>query len=1528
MRDLQDPVLPEALSKRISALSPAKRALWRQRAAITRDTSPYDRLEPDPSAALTLSFAQERLWVLHQMDPSGFAYNEFQAYKVYGSLDFALFDRSIDAIIQRHDVLRTGFSMIDGRLVATLHSVKPFTSEIIDLRGEEPHEAQTLESLCRSESRRPFDLTAPPPFLRATLVRLDSESAILLTLHHIVTDGWSTGILLQEFRRCYEELRTGLPAQLAPLSIQHTDFARWQRGRLDTPELRSQRQFWREKLKDAPVLDLQTDRPRSTEISMDGRRCGFVVTAAVTGRLRAIAQSTGTSLYMVLIAAFALQLARLSGQKDVVIGSPTSGRTAPELEAQIGCFFELLALRIDVSLDERFLDLLTRVRRIALEALENQDVPFEVVIDDVEPARAPGVTPIFQVAFFWQNFPNLQEDPSGLHLDPITVPIESAKFDLSLIMREDADALAGSLEFRTAIFDQATALRMIDQFLNIVEEISTAPEICLREVSLLSPDARRMLLKDWNRTDRDFGSDQRFPTLFEAKVRECSRDIAVRAPDGVLTYDDLNCRANALARQLMRAGIGKDQLVPIHCKRTLNLVVAILAVAKAGGGYLPLDSRMPRIRIERILAEVQPRVTLTETGLDPPWLRDITETWVSTDWNTPDVETGRNLDLAAAADSLAYAIYTSGSTGGPKGVLVEHRALTNVLMSIGQDLGDCARTRLLALTTISFDIASLELLLPLVHGGTLELLGEEICGDAARLAAELDKTTGPHIVQATPATWQTLLSAGWAGQSDLTILCGGEAMSPELADALFCRSGCLYNMYGPTETTIWSLMTRIELPRSPITLGRPIANTQAYVLDDSLRPIPVGVVGDLFIGGHGVARGYINRDDLTASQFLPDPFRGDAARIYRTGDLASFRPDGSIKFHGRSDSLIKMRGWRIEPTEVEAALAEHADVAMSVVTVDPTTQSLRAHVVPIAGRNPHPRELRKLLAQRLPHYMVPGLIGIVDRLPTTSNGKIDRSSLPPIEAAPGDDDESPPVSDVVEDVVASLFARALSKPAVSLSASFFELGGHSILAAQLSASMGETFGRTVSIREIFEASSVRSLSDLVRRRVAQNNPRQSHRIARRPGPRTMLLGRAQQHLWTLYRAWPESPHQNVTRAVQIDGVFDADALQRNIDLLVARHPILGRAFDDTDGIVNQSGPYTGAQLAMLDIADVEDRDESSSSLIWSFASLPFSLKVEAPFRVLLLRLSARRHVLAMSVHHIVCDGWSLALIWRDLRSLFEGRAMSDLPVDYYDHVTWLESQAAEVDLAADRTFWRRELAGGRPPSGSLFPRHGGLPSFKYITSTFELDETRVAALRDASIRLTASPFICFLTALAHALGRVGNEVAIATIVANRNRPETQDLVGPFANTVVVRVAVSPDASLEDLLPVVRSKMLEASAHQELPFEALIDEIELRTSGGRPEVLIISQDIAIEPMNRGVLEVRDIEIVDPAPSAKLDNVEVTMSAFPLIIFIDKVNGRLRIKMMRSVDLMNSDRVIAVLRHFRESIRLFLSVEREL
>jgi amino acid adenylation domain-containing protein len=1098
----------------------------------------------------------------------------------------------------------------------------------------------------------------------------------------------------------------------------------------------------------------------------------------------------------------------------------------------------------------------------------------------------------------------------------------TSKFDLNLQLMEKADRIEGYLEYSTELFEAGTAERLVGHYRALLEGATADPGRRVSELPLLSTAERHQLLTEWNRTEADLPEWECVHRLFEAQAERTPGAVALVFGEEEVTYRELNRRANQLAHHLRGLGIGPEVLVGICVERSVEMVVGLLGILKAGGAYVPLDPAFPKERIAFMLEDARVPLVLTQehlaAGLSGQGARLVR---LDADVEAIGRHSTEGPTGGARADNLAYVIYTSGSTGRPKGVQITHASLVNFLASMGQEPGLAEQDTLLAVTTLSFDIAGLEIFLPLTVGARVVLVPRDVAQDGKRLAKKL-ATSAATVMQATPATWQMLLEAGWSGSPGLKVLCGGEAMPPDLAWQLRRRCASLWNVYGPTETTIWSTVHRVDGRGGPVPIGRPIANTQVYVTDRRCQPVPVGVVGELLIGGDGLARGYLGRPERSAEKFIPSPFSDNPeSRLYRTGDLARWLPSGELECLGRLDHQVKVRGFRIEPGEVEAALLRHPAVHQTAVVardVVPGDRRLVAYLVADGHPLPSHSELHRFLRGQLPEYMVPSAFVALDGLPLTPNGKVDRKALPAPPEAPARQQEADAAATPAEEIVAGVWAEVLDLDRVGPHDNFFELGGHSLLATRVAARLGDLFSVDVSVAALFEAATV---AELARRIEAEQagGPAQAHELI---GPAAAeeraALSFAQQRLWFLDQWQPGTGVYNIAAAMRLSGPLDGAALERSLREIVRRHEVLRTTFPSARGqpaqVIAQDLPL---RLPLTDLGGLPEgeREAEARRLAAEVARAPFDLACGPLLRVKLVRLGDEEHLFLVAMHHIVSDGWSIGVLNREVAALYGAYAaggespLPELPLQYADYAAWQRRRLQGAALQEQLDYWRGRLAGA--PAALDLPTdrpRPAAPSYRGATLRFELPGSFAEAARALARREGCTLYMVLLAAFQALLHRYSgqDDFCVGTPIAGRGRPEAEGLVGCFVNTLVLRGDLSGDPSFAELLGRAREACLGAYAHQDVPFERLVEELQPKRDRSRSPLFQVM--FALQNAPQQALELAGLRL---APW----DIDTATSKFDLTLRLAEWEGGLRGELEYSTELYEPGTAERLVGHYR-------------
>src|SRR5579864_4352276 len=1388
---------------------------------------------------LPLSFAQERLWFLTQIEGGSKAYQNLHGLQLRGELDRAALRRALNQIVARHEVLRTVFTLVDDKPLQRIADKRDSQFELTedDLR-ECDGAAAELERLIAKEAGTSIDLEAGPP-IRGRLIRQgDEEYVLLITIHHIVSDAWSFGLFSKELSALYGAFLRGEANPLPELKVQYADYAVWQRKWMEGEVLGKQGEYWKKALAGAPeVLQLPADHVRPEQQSYSGAAARLVLDEELTAGLRGLSRKHRTTLYMTVLAGWAALLARLSGQDEVVIGTPAANRNRVEIEGLIGFFVNMLALRLGVSDSFDVGELVAHVRSQAVAAQEHQGIPFEQVVEIVRPARSLAHNPVFQVMFAWQNAPKGMINLAGLQVSPFTaLPHDISKFDLTLLLQEKGHQIVGELEYATALYERSTIERYLGYFRRLLGAMVADDGQKVDRLPMLGQEERQQLLYEWNATEAEYPREKCVHELFEEQVERTPNAIAIVYQEQALTYGELNRRANRLAHYLRDLGVGPDKRVAICVERGLEMIVGLLAVLKAGGAYVPLDPAYPAERLRYMVEDSGPEVLLTQGHLREQ-MRGVKRELAVIDMSDPGAawqecpETNPE-KTGLTAEHLAYVIYTSGSTGTPKGVMVGHRGLTNFLWSMRRELGIEADDVLLSTTRLSFDIAALELYLPLTIGAQLRILGGEAGLDGVRVSKEIERDV--TMMQATPASWRMLLDAGLEGTERIKVLCGGEALNVDLARTLVSRSHSAWNLYGPTETTIWSSVEKLKKDLSGVTIGRPIANTQIYIFDSYGEPVPIGVAGEIHIAGAGVARGYLNRPELTGERFVPDPFsNGPGARMYRTGDLGRWRSDGNIEFLGRNDFQVKIRGFRIELGEIEARLMEYEGIQEAAVLARedmPGDKRLVAYYTAREQNSLGAQELRAHVATKLPEYMVPAAYVRLESLPLTPNGKLNRKALPAPEGDAYGVRQYEAPQGAIEELLAGIWAELLHLKRVGRHDNFFELGGHSLMAVTLVERLAQALKVEVAIRDLFAWPVLQDFASAL----AIAAHAELSAIPRAPRGERIPLSPAQQRLWFLAQMEGVSQAYHIPMGLQLKGGLDRAALRKALDRMVARHEVLRTTFAFVEGEPVQqiaSAEESRFHLVEHDLRGRSDASEELKRVVTEDSGTAFDLQAGPLIRGCLIRLVDEEHALLITMHHIVSDGWSMGVFTNELSKLYgafvrgEANPLPELKIQYADYAVWQRKWMEGEILGKQAEYWERALAGApevlQLPADHVRPEQ---QSYSGAAARLVLDEELTAGLRGLSRKHRTTLYMTVLAGWAALLARLAgqDEVVIGTPAANRNRVEIEGLIGFFVNTLALRVGVGETATVGELLEQVKGQAVAAQEHQGIPFEQVVE----------------------------------------------------------------------------------------------------------
>ncbi|HJR08153.1 MAG TPA: amino acid adenylation domain-containing protein [Pyrinomonadaceae bacterium] len=1492
---------------------------------------------------IPLSYAQQRLWFLDRLMPGTPLYNVYVAFELHSAPNLPALESSLNEIVRRHEVLRTTFPSVHGQPAQHIAATATLSLKLEELGDVPASERESVAAkLIAEEALRPFDLERGP-LVRAVLVNKGEGSVLLLTMHHIIADGWSLDVLSGELNALYKAFAEGRPSPLAELNIQYADYAMWQREWLRGEVLERQLDYWRQQLDGAPtVLELPADKPRPASQTFRGARHSFAVPEdareSLDADLKALSRSENATLFMTLFAAFNALLSRYTGQREILVGTPVANRNRAEVEDLIGFFSNTLALRTNLEGDPSFRQLVRRVREQALGAYAHQDVPFEKLVEEFGVERDLSRSPLFQVLFSLENTKARTGAGTDLTLNTLRVETGTAKVDLALYMLDTEQGLRGAFEYSTDLFEAETVARLSGHFLTLLEAVAANPDLRLSEMPLLTPAERQQLLDAYNDTRRDYPQDRTIHELFEAQAAQTPDAVALVFQSEELSYRELNERANQLAHHLRSLGVGAEVLVGLCVERSVEMVVGLLAILKAGGAYVPLDPQYPQERLSFMLEDSGVSVLLTQKHLLDA-LPSTHAVVVDVDSESAGIAAHdkQNLVGTTTPDALAYIIYTSGSTGTPKGVSVEHRNVVRLVKANEYARLD-ANEVLLQLAPISFDASTFEIWGSLLNGARLVVMPPH-----QPSLEELGAAIKHHEITTLWLTTGLFHLMVDERVEDLRrvrqLLTGGDVVSPAHVQKFLREAdGCtLVNCYGPTENTTFTTyypMNAVEEFGHSVPIGKPIINTQVYLLDEHLQPVPAGLRGELYTGGEGVARGYFNRPELTAERFIPDPFGTAAgARLYRTGDLCRFGSDGRIEFLGRSDTQVKLRGFRIELGEIEAPLARHEEVkeAVAVILKDEMSGDKRivAYVVAAHEGGVGVDALRGHLKEKLPDYMIPAAFVMLDALPLTANGKIDRAALPdPDSIESGEEVERAAARTGIEEIVANIWTRVLGVDSVGVHDSFFDVGGHSLLATQVVSRLREALGVELEVRSLFENPTVAELAEAVATALRGGERVESEPVRRANRKRQPLsLSYGQQRLWFLNQLMPNTHLYNVPVHYRLQGELDVEALEKSFSEIVRRHEVLrthiGMAGGQPVQIIDKPRRQ---KFDLADFSALQSPEERRAQLEREIRALwvqPFDLARGPLFRVKLIRYGRQEHRLLLTMHHIISDGWSVSLLTRELATLYEAyrnageSPLEDLPIQYADYAVWQRQAQREKVLEKQLAYWRQQLDGA--PTVLELPADKPRPEVEThhgASVLFSLNEEVYAGLKNVSREESVTLFMTLLAAFNVLLSRYSGQedIIVGTPVANRNRAEVEDLIGFFSNTLALRAKPEAGLSFRQLLRQVKEVCLGAYAHQDVPFEKLVEEFGVERDLSRSPLFQVM--FSLESAAGKAVELSSLKI---SPTV-LDN---ETAKFDLSLGLFETERELTGAFEYSTDLFEAETIERMAGHFRTLLEAFIA-----
>ncbi|HET7624857.1 MAG TPA: amino acid adenylation domain-containing protein [Verrucomicrobiae bacterium] len=1384
---------------------------------------------------LPLTPAQQRIWFLDQFEPEQSSYNISTAFRLQGELNLSALEKSLTELARRHPALRTVFPVEDGFPTQIVCQPREILLPVTDLRDlPEAERESRMREIAAQSARKTYVMFSP--MLRPTLLRMaDREHVLLMLTNGIACDTQSVRILFAEWVRLYEAFANGAVPNLKPLPLTYAEAL--EKSAPNPVNEPAHLDYWKKQLADAPaLLDLPADFPRPAHQSDAGARQVIELPKHLSIAVEELSRKYDCAPFTVLLAVFQTLLSRYSGSADIVVGSSISKRAGAEFENVIGKFDNLVAFRGDLSGDPTFEEFLNRLRKTTSDALAHSDLPFEKLISELHPPRNASYTPVFQVIFDYDETPLTETEAAEIRFTPIGLDNFTSKLDLHLHLSRNADGLSGWIEYSTALFKSDRIARLISHFETLLESASRNPAERVSVLPLMPEAESRRILVEWNATEKPYPKNATLIHLFEEQARRSPKATALIAGDQQLSYGELNARANQLACHLRSLGVRPGVLVGICLERTWRLLVGILGVLKAGGAYVPMDPAYPKERLKFILEDTRAPVLLTQESLreiHPP--RGTHVVCIDSDWPRIRSNSAENIFVSPTANDLAYVIYTSGSTGKPKGVALEHRGAV-ALMSWARDVFTAEElSGVLACTSVCFDLSVFEMFTPLSWGGTV------ILAENALALPELPAANRVTLVNTVPSAIRALLRVKGIPPSVRVVNLAGEPLATSLVNQIYSETAVekVYDLYGPSETTTYSTFT-LRRANEPATIGRPLANEQVYLLDANRQPTPIGIPGELHIGGDKLARGYLNRPELTAEKFISNPFK-PGTRLYKTGDVARWRADGNLEFLGRLDHQVKLRGYRIELGEIETALRKNSNLREVVVVVREDSagnKQLVAYVVAHSGKTAGVEELRAFAKARLPEYMVPSAFVFLQSLPLTPNGKVNRAALP--DPDNGREDErrnfvAP--RNPVEEQIAAIWREVLRVEKAGAQDNFFELGGDSLIAIQVISRIRETFKVELPLFSLFDAPTIESLAKgLASGAWTQNQipilPLQS--ISREG---RLAVSFVQERLWFLDQLEPGNHAYNVPVALRLKGPLDLASLQRAFDEIASRHEALRTTLHYSNGELFQKiAPPAPAilQLTNLESASAEEREVQLQKWLNTESQRAFDLSAGPLFRVHLARLDAEEHALLVVMHHTISDGWSLTVLFQELQAFYDAfsagkpaPALADLPIQPADFGHWKRQWMQGTILENELAYWKRKLAGA-PASLDLpadFSTSNAIVR-RAARQILKLPPEFSNTLVSFSQREGATPFVLLMTALAASLQKWTrqNDMVIGTVVAGRNHRELENVIGCFMNFLPVRVQAGDTKSGSELLAEVKSTVLDAQSHQDCPFEKIVEAV--------------------------------------------------------------------------------------------------------
>ncbi len=1507
----------------------------------------------DHSGPLPLSYAQQRLWFLHQLDPHSAAYNSPAALRLQGRLNVAALEATFTHLVSRHEVLRTVFATVDGQGCQIIHPPRHQTIPLVDLSGMDDKQREPeAQRLAQREALAPFELERGP-VIRVLLVKLDEQDhALMVTLHHIVSDGWSMGVLVEEVSSLYSAYCKGERVELEPLCVQYSDYTLWQREWLVGEALARQMSYWREQLgTQVKAAELPPDRRRPLRQRHRGAICLREIDREVSRGFIEMSRREGVTLYMSLLAVFSSLLYRLSGEGEIVIGTPIAGRGSRELEGLIGFFANTLVMKVEVRGEERFKDLLRRVREVALGAYAHQEVPFEKVVEELQPERDLSRQALFQVVLSVQNAPVEELRMEGLEVRRMEVGARAAKFDVVMNVFEREGEMRLECEYDRELYEEGTmrvVMRQMERVMRGVVEGGVEQEV--GEIRLESEEEERRWAREWNETEREYPCEKRMEEMIEEQAERTPEREAVRYRGEGISYRELEERANRLANHLIERGVREGERVGVCLSHSIEVVVAILGVMKSGASYVPVDVEHPLSRVEMVLEDAGVRqVIVDQEQADRFEGRQVIV--LGSDKENEQVSQCSSIrpSVEAGAEGLAYIIYTSGSTGRPKGVKITHRSLVNYVWWARGVYQQGEALDFAFYSSLAFDLTVTSIFVPLVSGGRVVVYRRE---GKQELLKQIISSGEVDVVKLTPSHLKLIKEEDNRGSRVRRLIVGGEALESQLAREVYESFGGeveIDNEYGPTEATVgcmhyrWAGERAEAEQRARVGIGVPAANTKIYVMDERGRCVGENQSGEIWIAGDCLSEGYLNREEETALRFVANPYEeGEVA--YRSGDIARRLVGGELEYIGRRDEQVKYHGYRVEMGEIESELSKHEKVRESVVRVKKDGQGREVMVAYYVSREEvEGSELREHLRGRVIEEVIPSLYVRVKRMPLTINGKVDVRGLPGVEeirermSRKVKEEEGEREMRAVEEIVGGIWSEVLGLRGVGLRANFFELGGHSLMATQVVTRVREVLGVEIGLRSVFERPTVEGMVERIeqeRAKRAGEEESRERKIKRREAAgagggaggeeeeREMSYG--QQRIWFMSEVGAGAGAYNVHTSLRMEGELDVAAMERVYNEVVRRHEVLRSVYEVRGGrCVQVVKEWKREVLAEIDVSEMEGevRQREVRRVIECEARRGFELEKGPMIRVGMIKEREGERVMMVTMHHIASDGWSMGVMVREVVEMYEayreGREseLGELEIQYGDYAEWQRERLRGEEMERQKRYWVERL-GGKLPVLEM-PTDGERPviqSFRGGNEKLLMGEVLTERVKELSRREGVTLFMTLLAAFKTLVYRYTGQtdIIVGTPIANRNRVEIEGLIGYFANTLALRTQVNGDMSFRELLVRVREVALGAYDHQDLPFEKLVEELQ-------PE-----RDLSRSPIFQVVFVLQNAaEKSIELPGLTLKNIEIsgTTSKFDLVINVTDTNRGLSVSLEYDTDLFQAATIIQLLDRY---VRLLESI----